>query len=158
MFTIYHMIGGIGIVLCPTFASVVGYELVGISGAIVGGTLGLMIGVFGANYILLAAVRSGAALVRDKSSAELRRLIHEHRVMVNFALLELRSRGEDIHCELGLVIRMLESDSRSERGSGWAALSSAFPDLAEEVSDYHVLDSSEVRKGKIDRIRDRIED
>jgi len=54
----------------------------------------------------------------------------------NILLLELRRRGCDISSELPFICSLLASEEMPRRTAGWAALTSAFPELVGRISGY----------------------
>ena len=82
-----------------------GYELAGIVGAVPGGLLGAVVGRAIGRLPLLLAVKWVRRKLARKSSAQLRRELHDPGFgALNFNLLELKSRGEDVSCELPIVL------------------------------------------------------
>lgn len=58
----------------------------------------------------------------------------------NSRLLELSQRGNDIQKELPYVHAMLASDRMDRRTNGWAAFTSAFPELVAHTPGYNSID------------------
>jgi hypothetical protein len=135
------------------------------TGLIVGsraGVPGALLGAVGGGVLGLVCGRLPAAMVlaffhlylRRRSSEELRASLRTGECRaVNLLLLELALRGEDIRQELDFVLEMLVSTSYDERCRGWAAMLTAFPELAEKVSDYSPIDTPSDRRAKVERVR-----
>jgi len=109
-----------------------------VAGALAGGFLGWAIGRLPVGWAVHRLMRDLSA----KSSEELLAYLHSPGCLTpNYILLILQERGEDVQQELPAVLEMLESADFSQRSRGWAALASAFPELAARLSDYSVSDS-----------------
>lgn len=148
MFTPFHSLVLAGLLFGAIFGARGGSALFGTAGGVVGALLGAVVGVVAGRIPHLLALHSLARDLAGKSSAELRAFLRSPSCLTpNCVLLELRQRGEDIHCELPVVLDLLVSANSGRRGQGWAALTSAFPGLAEQIRDYRIGDSvAECRK------------
>jgi hypothetical protein len=154
MFTIFHVLIVIGLVAGAIAGAGAGSALFGSVGGVVGGIVGAITGRVLGHIPFLLGVRLIARRLRSNSVAELRELLHNPDCMTpNFLLLELSRRGEDIYRELPIVLDLLASPAGSRRGFGWAALTSAFPELVEQIRDYRLGDSVEECRRKTDRLR-----
>jgi hypothetical protein len=71
----------------------------------------------------------------------------------NFLLLELRARGEDISQHLDCVLNMLGSESNLRRTFGYAALLSAYPNVANKMRGYNPSKPVEDCKQKVNELR-----
>jgi len=99
-------------------------------------------------------VRGVRKNLERKSVDELRRSLRTPKCLIpNLILLELSSRGEDILPDLPVILDLLESEEQSKRGSGWAALTSAYPDLVTTIPDYRIQDRAEVCRKNIAPLR-----
>jgi hypothetical protein len=126
----------------------------GMAGALIGGWLGFLLGKLPEILVLkwLYSHLSGA------TSNELRDFLHQPDCHIpNVVLLELQRRGEDIYQELGVILDLLVSKEVPRRALGWAALNSAFPDLALELCDYSIVDSIEECRRKTKTLRADLE-
>jgi hypothetical protein len=153
-FTIFH--GFVFVAICAGFAVglAAGAKLFGVAGgvtgAIIGGYAGFVAGQLPEYLVLRWLTRH---LVRA-SAAELRSWLRDPSCQIpNLVLLELQRRGEDIHGELAVILDLLVSEDVSQRGHGWAALSSAFPNLARQIGDYHLGDSVADCRRKTGKLR-----
>jgi hypothetical protein len=156
MFTIFHVLplAGFGFGLFAGMA--LAAEIPGVRGnpaiflTILGGCAGFVIGRLPFLIGLRAIQRRFAGMTAD----ELRGWLRESGCAYpNLVLLELQSRGEDIERELPLAVDMLTSENRGRRPLGWAALTSAFPQVAEKVRNYRLEDSVEECQRKLAAIR-----
>jgi hypothetical protein len=148
MFTLFHVFELAGPVLGAGTGFVVGLRLFGEVGCVVGLLAGGVTGFVLARLPERMVLKSLARKLAPMSAKELRAHLRSRECLTtNIVFLELRRRGEDIHQELPIVLDMLVSDSSGRRGAGWAALSSAFPDLARKVRGYRPNESvAECRK------------
>jgi hypothetical protein len=148
MFTLFHALVLAGLLLGAIVGAGAGSALFGAAGGVVGAILGAAVGVVAGRIPHLLVLHSLARVLAGKSSAELRAFLRSPSCLTpNCVLLELRQRGEDIHCELPVVLDLLASENISRRGHGWAALTSAFPELIEQICHYRIGNSvAECRK------------
>jgi hypothetical protein len=122
----------------------------GAAGALAGGWIGFLVGRLPELLVLNWLASSLTTVPAD----ELRDFLHDPDCHIhNLVLLELQRRGENIHQELGGILDMMAANDVSRRGLGWAALNSAFPDLARQLGDYSVGDSAEECRRKIRQLR-----
>lgn len=144
MFTIFHLFKIVGSLAGALAFMPGGWQRFGWAGALLGIAIGGAVG-----YILgsIPDLLSLRAMVREmgaKTVPELRALLRSSGCLTpNCVLLELHSRGEDIAQELPLVVELLSSDDFNSRGRGWAALTSAFPELVRKIPDYRISESGE---------------
>jgi len=125
-----------------------------ISGALVGCVMGFIAGRI--PFILTLWVLSRE--LATKTAPELRADLRSPDCLApNVVLLELLSRGEDIRCELPVVLDLLASEDFGRRGAGWAALVSAFPELAAAIPDYRIDDPVETCRSKTQCLREKAE-
>jgi len=154
MFTFFDLLKLVGVVVGIAFGVAGGARVFGvvggITGALVGGYLGFVLGRIPEDKAMRSVVRQ----LRRKSVAELRAYLHSPKCPTpNCVLLELHQRGEDILQELPIVLDLLVSEDVGRRGFGWAALASAFPELAGQVRDYRIGDSIDECKRKVETLR-----
>lgn len=142
MFTIFHVLTLAGFVYGVIVGTRAGSALFGTVGAVVGAIVGGIVGAFVGRIPGFLMLRWLARDLGTKSTSDLRAELHDPScVTPNCVLLELQYRGEDIRQELPVVLDLLVSDDVGRRGLGWAALTSAFPDLAKQIQDYRIGDS-----------------
>ena len=148
MLTIFHVLKFTGFVIGLSLGLGYGGHYFGIGGLIIGALGGMYLGLLVGGIPWRLALLSSKRELGRKSTEELRTMLHSPACLTpNFVLLELRCRGEDIQCELPLVLDMLTSDSFDQRGRGWAALTSAFPEQARKLQGYRISESvDECRK------------
>lgn len=154
MFTLFHALVFVGLGIGAIFGARAGLAMFGAVGGVVGGVAGAIAGCTLGRIPHLLALRSVARDLRSKSVAELRVDIQSLGCLApNCALLELHRRGEDICQELPKVLDLLVSEDVVQRGRGWAALTSAFPALAEQVRDYRIGDSVDECRRKTEKLK-----
>jgi hypothetical protein len=148
--------------LLPLLGLITGLFLGGTLGAARGGLWGSILGALCGAFLGLACGRIPALVVfsvtihglKRISTEQLRALVRaEECRAVNIVILVLKSRGEDVHQELDLVLGMLVSIAYDERCRGWAAMQTAFPELAERIADYSPTDPIEVGCAKVARLQ-----
>jgi len=156
MFTIFHVFILVGLAAGAAAGGILGAKYFGWPGRILGALLGAWAGGIVGNIPYLITLKWMAREIVKKSNDELRAELHDSKCLTpNLLLLELDRRGEDIRRELPLVLEMLTAEDTSRRGPGWAALTSAFPELARRVKNYCVNDSVEVCRQKIEVLRQK---
>lgn len=154
MFTIFHVFVLFGLAAGAAAGGILAAKYLGWTGRILGTLVGAWVGGIIGNIPYLMTLKWIAREILKKSTDELRAELHDGKCLTpNLLLLELNRRGEDIRGELPLVLEMLTSEDTTRRGPGWAALTSAFPELSRRVKNYRVNDSVEVCRQKIDVLR-----
>lgn len=154
MFTLFHALVLVGFLLGGILGARAGAVFFGSFGGVCGGIIGALAGVVVGRVPGWLVLRSLARELGSKGTAELRASLHTPGCLhPNCILLELRRRGEDIRCELPVVLNLLVSEDCARRGQGWAALSSAFPELVQQVSDYRIGDSVDECRRKTETLR-----
>jgi hypothetical protein len=154
MFTLFHVFVLAGALFGFSIGLSIGAKLFGVVGGIIGalagGYLGVVVGRIPEALVLRPLVRH----LKAKSTPELRAQLHSPKCLTpNVVLLELQSRGEDIRQELPVVLDLLVSEDTGRRGHGWAALTSAFPELVEQIRDYRIGDSIDECRRKTQILR-----
>ena len=141
LLTIYHILTAAGALSGFALGMAAGFRLSGVPGAVggslAGGLLGWCLGRVPELLVWRSIARDLTRLSAEELRADLRRADCR---FPNCVLLELQSRGEEIRSELPVVLRMLESEDYNCRCRGWAALTSAYPELAALIADYRVTD------------------
>ena len=137
MVGLLELLSLIGVVLGTVAGSVLGFEMLGVWGALGGGLASLWVSgrlALGFRRRELLRIRR---LFRHRSTEDLHDEVMGRRCMMpNVALLELGSRGVDLGPYLGGVLELLESKVEGDRIRGWAALASAYPGWAENIPGY----------------------
>ncbi len=96
-------------------------------------------------------------MFKDKSSEELRELIHKRKTLIpNLVLLALMLRKENIDREIYPVLDMLESENSQLRILGYAAFQTAYPYLAVKLNNYSPVDSLGSCHTKVSCLRDYV--
>jgi hypothetical protein len=130
----------------------------GPGGAIAGGLVGVVTGLYLGNLPTKCMVRREHRKLASFSTAELRAQLHDVTCWTpNFLLLELQARGEDIRGELPFVLSIMECEQQHRRTIGYAALCSAFPDVAKSLRTYNPMQPVEKCRLRIDEFRRRAE-
>lgn len=137
MFTCFHLIQ----LIAPLFGAIIlggyGWDNFGIVGCAIGIPSGLVLGGLVGRLPLYIAFKFLALRMGRMSDDELISELRDPTCLTpNVHLLELNRRGYDIRGELPSIHSLLASESVDRRTSGWAALTSAFPDLIEKVPGY----------------------
>lgn len=154
MFTFYDLLVSAGLLFGATFGAVSGAALFGAVGGVIGGIIGAVVGVLAGRIPLVQGLRSVQRDLSAKSVEELRSYLRSPDCFTpNCVLLELDRRGEDIQCELPSVVDLLNSEDAAKRRLGWAALTSAFPELVESAHDYRIGDSFDECRRKTEMLR-----
>ncbi len=144
MITIFHVFFLFALIVGMIEGASFGWHRYGIIGVIPGAALGMLsggiIGYIPGYFVLLIT------FLRFKfmPTVELRKRLHEGDSIPNFILVELSRRGEDIYVELPVVQKLLISSEMDDRTTGWAALTSAYPELRQKMPGYHPTDSTDV--------------
>ena len=153
-FTIYHVF--VVAAICAGFAlgMAAGAKLFGVAGGVAGAIIGGYAGFVAGQLPELLVLRWLARSLIRANTDELRSWLRDPSCQIpNILLLELERRGEDIHGELGVVLDLLVSEDVSQRGHGWAALTSASPDMARQMGDYRLGDSVDECRRKTGKLR-----
>ncbi|HXG08319.1 MAG TPA: hypothetical protein VNK04_00870 [Gemmataceae bacterium] len=154
MFTLFDILPLIGAGAGLALGIASGAQLLGTPGAIGGALVGCVFGFIGGRLPFVLVLRVLRRDLAAKTVAELRADLRNPGCLTpNVVLLELLSRGEDLRPELPVVLDMLVSADFGRRGVGWAALASAFPELAASIADYRVSDPVEECRRKTERLR-----
>ena len=153
MITIFDIIK----IAFPIFGIILGFKLgnnIGFGVGIVLASVGLLIGYFLGKLPFILVISSVKNGLEKKSSTELRQELTKNDCLIpNVILLELLSRNEDISNELGILLKMLESDESDKRIRAWNALESAFPDMVKLIPDHHYCNSLGMCKQTADKLR-----
>jgi hypothetical protein len=154
VFTIFHLFALAAFAVGGVLGARLGFGLWGIPGGIGGALAGAGAGLIAGRIPFRLVLYWLARGLKSKSSAELRDDLHRPDCeMPNLVLLELARRGEDIHCELPVVLDLLVSENSSRRCLGFAALTSAFPELAGQIRDYRLYESVDECRQKTEILR-----
>jgi hypothetical protein len=142
------LVGGAAIGLTTGFSR--GSFFGAILGAVVCAILGFLCG-----SLPGAVIRAILSFqLRRKTSEELRTSLRNGECrLVNLATSELRRRGEIAQADIDFVVDMLVSIHHDDRCRGWAAMLTAFPELAAEIADYSPINPLEDSRAKVDRLR-----
>ncbi len=154
MWTVFHLLRFVSISVGCVFGVTTGAEWFGVIGGVVGAIAGVFLGSVVGYIPEFLILRSISHDLRRKSTGELREYLHGQSCLTpNIVLLELKQRGEDINSELPIVFDLLESEEKEMRSHGWAALVSAFPELAQRIGDYCIGGSVDDCRRKTEILR-----
>jgi hypothetical protein len=121
-----------------------------VASSLICGIIGFYLGRLPYHYLLRKEKRRLAGF----TSEELRLQIQSPDCLApNLFLMELRSRGEGILSELPFVLVMMESEQLHRRTRGFAALLSAYPEIARLLKGYNPTHPFESCKLKIAELR-----
>lgn len=136
MFTLFDLFRLLALLLGVVVGGALGAEH-GIGFAIAGGVIGCLVGAqVGAlptRLMIRIARRKFAAL----TVADLESQLVETGWTPNLILMELRARGEDVSKHLPFVLQLLGHEDLPCRTKGFAALLTAFPDVAKQAPGYN---------------------
>jgi len=160
-FTIFDLIWVATPIVLAALGWVIGSRF-GLLGGIAGVLPGFFVGCILGQLPTLFSVRSFARRVDGMPAAELRAYLRlavpDLNYPPNFVLLELNRRGEVILADLWSVFDMLESTEVERRRCGVAAITSAFPEIADKAPDYNVDDETDECVRKIRALREYAEE
>jgi len=137
-----------------------GKDYLGLFGAIAGAMLGLILfaylGSMLDQLILRISLRKMRKHFAPLSVSELRSQISTS-FTPNYILFELKARGEDISKDIEPVLRLLEADESFRRCRGYAALLSAFPQMAASTRRYNPMRPVSACHEKVAELRHQIQ-
>lgn len=137
MFTCFHLFRLVAAFEGAAVLGGFGWENFGFFGCAVGIPAGLMLGGLIGQLPLLIVLKILRLKFGRMSDDELVSELRDPKCLTpNVHLLELNRRGHDIQQELPYIHSLLASQDIDRRTTGWAALTSAFPELVERVPDY----------------------
>jgi hypothetical protein len=140
MITLYDLITIISTLVGIMIGMIIGKEYgigLGIAGAIAGGYIGWRLGILPTRLMIRKQRRNLAKLTVDELHQQLHKPLLSDGHTPNFLLLELRARGEDISKHVDMVLNLMEAESFLRRSVGFAALLSAYPQLARRMRPYN---------------------
>ena len=137
MFTLFDLIRLLAAAGGAIILGVTGWNTFGILGCVVGIPTGLVVGAVVGQLPLVVCVRLITRQFGRMTDEQLVDELHDPGCLTpNLLLLELNRRGYDIQRELPFVQSLLASDEVHRRAAGWAALTSVFPELVDQIPDY----------------------
>jgi hypothetical protein len=137
MFTLFDLIRLLAIVGGASVLGAIGWNTFGMLGCVVGVLLGFVLGAIIGQLPLLVVLKWMSRRFDRMTDEQLVDELHNPGCLTpNILLLELNQRGYNIQRELPFVQSLLASDEMHRRTAGWAALTSAFPDLVDRISGY----------------------
>ena len=156
MITIFHFLFLIGLIAGVIVGASSGWHRFGVLGVIPGVVVGVLAGGIigwlpGYLAILIPSLR-----YEFMSTVELKKQLHESGSLINFILVELRRRGEDVNTELPFVQNFLTSSQMFERTAGWAAFISAYPELIPQIPNYNPTDSTEICRKNCEPLKELV--
>jgi hypothetical protein len=138
MFTLFDLIRLLAIVGGAAVLGIIGWDKLGIVGCAIGIPVGLILGGMIGQLPLMIGLKWMSRRFDRMTDDELLAELHDTNCFTpNVHLLELSRRGYDIQRELPYVHSLLASTEMHRRTAGWAALTSAFPDLADKIAGYN---------------------
>lgn len=153
MITVFHILPLMGLVTGVVVGFILG-SYAGPNTAIIGGVLGGVVGLLCGRAPLILVLKSIKHDFNRWTTEDLRRTLRDRGFPApNVILLELRSRGEDLECEIPTVLDMLTDPDQERRMRGWHALETAFPERSKKLSDYRIDDTLEECRRKIQRLQ-----
>jgi len=138
MFTLFDLIRLLAIVGGTIMLGAVGWNTLGLVGCIIGIPLGFTLGAIIGQLPLVVGLKWMSQRLDRMTDEQLVAELHDPAcVTPNILLLELNRRGFAIQRELPFVQSLLASDEMHRRTAGWAALTSAFPELVGRIPGYN---------------------
>jgi hypothetical protein len=157
LFTIFELFVLIGRVFGIAVGCLIGYLVFDIFGLVGGGILGLLIGGYLGKLPGNRSIVAAHLSFKDKTNEDLRAELHQPDCeLPNYILLELNYRGADIISEFPIVLDLLEDPDPGKRRKGVAAITSVFPELANQVPGYRPTDTVDECKRKARILRDKM--
>ncbi len=150
MFTLFDLIQLMSPLVGAIIGGAVGGErgiAYGVLGALLGGFIGLKIGSLPTRLMIRSARNDFAPL----SIPELEDKLVDTCWTPNLILMELKARGQDVDKHLPFVLSLLKHSHTHCRTKGYAALLSAFPDIAKSLKGYNPTDSEETCRRLVDQ-------
>jgi hypothetical protein len=142
--TLFDVLPSFGAATAAALGAALGARLIGIGGAAMGAAVGCMLGMIVGSMPYLLSLRLLRRSYNKKSVADLRADLRRPDCFnANTILLELKARGEDIRTDLPIVLDLLTADDAMMRPIGWAALTTAYPELAATIPNYRIFDTPE---------------
>ena len=138
MFTLFDLIRVLAIAGVAVSLGAIGWNTFGTLGCVLGVAFGFVLGGIIGQLPLLVGLKWISLRFDRMTDEQLVDELHDPACLTpNILLLELNRRGYDIHRELPFVQSFLASDQMHRRTAGWAALTSALPQLAGRISGYN---------------------
>lgn len=150
MFTLFDLIRLMSPLIGAIIGGSVGGEFgiaYGILGALLGGFIGLRLGALPTKLMIRSARNDFAPL----SIPDLEDKLVDTGWTPNLILMELKARGENVDKHLPFVLSLLKHNDLHCRTKGYAALLSAFPDIAKRLKGYNPTNSAEACRQALDR-------
>lgn len=137
MFTLFDLIRLLAIVCGVVALGSIGRNTFGVLGCVIGVPIGFVFGALIGQLPLVVVLKLMSRRFGSMTVEELVNDLHGNACLApNILLLELNRRGVDIQCELPFVQSLLASNEMHRRMAGWAALTSAFPELVGRIPGY----------------------
>lgn len=154
MFTLFDLIKLMALFVGTAVLAIVGHELWGWAGAVVGAFVGGVAGWILGGLPWWLARRATSRSLAGRSTEDLVAEIREHRTLIpNFLLQELRRRGYDMETLLPTMLDALESENPLRRNLGYVAVCSAYPEIAARLGSYAPSASPEECRAELSALR-----
>ncbi len=138
MFTLFNLIRLLTIVGGVFALGSLGWNTLGILGCVIGVPIGFVFGSIIGQLPLVVVLKWMSRRLDRMTDKKVVNALHDPACPTpNIFLLELNRREIDIQCELPFVQLLLASDEMHRRTAGWAALTSAFPELVGRIPGYN---------------------
>ena len=153
----FHLLRLIGLACGFAVGLGFGSRHLGVPGAIGGGLAGAVLGLMAGTVPFLITAAAFKRKLVANTVEDLHSSLHDpNEPAPNLVALELLSRGEKATSVLPPILNLLMSESSSQRGRGWAALTSAFPELAGRIPDYRIHESVQECRRKVHPLAESI--
>lgn len=134
MFTVFDLIRLLAILVGSLLLGTIGWNKFGVIGCILGVPFGFVIGAIVGQLPLIVVQKCISRRFDRMTNDQLIGELHSPTCLIpNILLLELNRRGYNIQTEIPFVQRLLVSEEMHRRTAGWAASTSAFPELVGRI-------------------------
>lgn len=149
MFTLFDLIRLVSMLGGAALLGIVGWNQAGGIGCLIGTAFGLLLGGMLGHLPLLIGLKWLSRRLDRLTNEELLAELHEGDCLTpNIHLLELSRRGYEIKRELPYVHSLLASTEMHRRTTGWAAFTSAFPELIDTIPGYNPTSTTDICRQK----------
>ena len=151
--TFTELLIGICVVAGFVLGAKAGHNLCGVSGAVVGGIIGPVLGYYFARFPEMAGIAIKKREIRSKDVEELHALLNlQDWQWVDLVLLELKRRGVDITGQMDFLFSLMASEHIHERLKGKRTYDKCFPDRIHILAKYSPFEDSSICREKLSAI------
>jgi hypothetical protein len=151
--TFTELLIAIGVVAGLLLGAKGGHDLCGVSGAVVGGIIGPVLGYYLARFPEKACIALQKRRIRSKGVEELHALLNpQDWQSVDLVLLELKRRGVDITGQADLLFSLMASEHIHERLMGKRTFDRCFPERIHVLAKYSPFEDASICREKLSGI------